>query len=142
MLVAAPRFECRGRILRPVCRFRRLDWSVLGGGDYNLIGWKVVCFWGLPTTRLSVHGSSVGEASARQTSHEVEVVYDVRLAFTGGGPTWSMSISAPLRSAGSRGIEGVVNPEVAGGKGFGMVTGIAGFTNGEIPRVSSATPAL
>ncbi len=39
-------------------------------------------------------------------------------------------------------IELVVNPEVAGGKGFGMVTGIAGFTNGEIPRVASATPKL
>jgi len=39
-------------------------------------------------------------------------------------------------------IELFVNPEVAGGKGFGMVTGIAGFTNGEIPRVSGATPKL
>jgi high affinity Mn2+ porin len=39
-------------------------------------------------------------------------------------------------------IELVVNPEVAGGRGFGQVTGIAGFTNGEIPRVSSATPTL
>jgi high affinity Mn2+ porin len=38
--------------------------------------------------------------------------------------------------------EFVVNPEIAGGKGFGAVTGIAGFTNGEIPRVASATPAL
>ena len=28
----------------------------------------------------------------------------------------------------------VFDPEVAGGKGFGQVTGIAGFTNGEIPR--------
>jgi high affinity Mn2+ porin len=36
----------------------------------------------------------------------------------------------------------VVNPEVAGGRGFGEVTGIAGFTNGEIPRVASATPTL
>ena len=36
----------------------------------------------------------------------------------------------------------VVNPEVAGGKGFGDVTGIAGFTNGEIPRVAEATPKL
>src|ERR1039457_6405302 len=34
----------------------------------------------------------------------------------------------------------VVNPEIAGGKGFGQVTGIAGFTNGEIPRVAPATP--
>jgi high affinity Mn2+ porin len=42
----------------------------------------------------------------------------------------------------NRHVELVVNPEVAGGKGFGMTTGIAGFTNGEIPRVSSATPAL
>jgi high affinity Mn2+ porin len=38
--------------------------------------------------------------------------------------------------------EVVVNPEIAGGKGFGQVTGIAGFTNGEIPRVSGATPTL
>jgi high affinity Mn2+ porin len=36
----------------------------------------------------------------------------------------------------------VVNPEIAGGKGFGEVTGIAGFPNGEIPRVASATPKL
>lgn len=35
----------------------------------------------------------------------------------------------------------VVNPEIAGGRGFGYVTGIAGFTNGEIPRVASATPS-
>jgi high affinity Mn2+ porin len=34
----------------------------------------------------------------------------------------------------------VVNPEIAGGKGFGQVTGIAGFPNGEIPRVATATP--
>lgn len=36
----------------------------------------------------------------------------------------------------------VVNPEVAGGKGFGQVTGMAGFTNGEIARVAEATPKL
>jgi high affinity Mn2+ porin len=36
----------------------------------------------------------------------------------------------------------VINSELAGGKGFGEVTGIAGFTNGEIPRVASATPTL
>ncbi len=36
----------------------------------------------------------------------------------------------------------VVNPEDAGGKGFGGVTGIAGFPNGEIPRVAQATPTL
>jgi len=36
----------------------------------------------------------------------------------------------------------VVDPEIAGGRGFGQVTGIAGFTNGEIPRVSQATPTL
>jgi high affinity Mn2+ porin len=35
----------------------------------------------------------------------------------------------------------VVSPELAGGRGFGSVTGIAGFTNGEIPRVAAATPA-
>jgi len=32
------------------------------------------------------------------------------------------------------------DPEVAGGKGFSDVTGIANFTNGEIPRVATATP--
>ena len=34
----------------------------------------------------------------------------------------------------------VVDPELAGGEGFGQVTGIAGFPNGEIPRVAAATP--
>ena len=42
----------------------------------------------------------------------------------------------------NRHVELVVNPEVAGGRGFGMVTRIEGFNNGEIPRVSSATPTL
>jgi high affinity Mn2+ porin len=36
----------------------------------------------------------------------------------------------------------VLNPEDAGGEGIGRVTGIAGFTNGEMPRVQQATPAL
>src|SRR5215471_2014264 len=42
----------------------------------------------------------------------------------------------------NRWTELVVTPEIAGGKGFGQVTGIAGFTNGEIPRVAEATPKL
>ena len=33
-----------------------------------------------------------------------------------------------------------INPEVAGGRGFSNVTGIANFSNGELPRVSSVTP--
>jgi high affinity Mn2+ porin len=32
------------------------------------------------------------------------------------------------------------DPEIAGGEGFGGVTGIAGFPNGEIPRVASPDP--
>ena len=34
----------------------------------------------------------------------------------------------------------IFNPEIAGGKGFSNVDGIANQPNGEIPRVSSATP--
>src|SRR5262249_3050747 len=34
----------------------------------------------------------------------------------------------------------VFNPEIAGGKGFSNVNGIANSPNGEIPRVASATP--
>ena len=32
------------------------------------------------------------------------------------------------------------DPEIAGGKGFSNVTGVANFPNGELPRVASATP--
>jgi high affinity Mn2+ porin len=32
------------------------------------------------------------------------------------------------------------DPEIAGGRGFSNVTGIANFPNGELPRVSSVTP--
>ncbi|HYK91296.1 MAG TPA: carbohydrate porin [Acidobacteriota bacterium] len=39
-------------------------------------------------------------------------------------------------------LDVILNPEIAGGKGFGDVTGIAGFTNGEMPRVQTATPKL
>ncbi len=33
-----------------------------------------------------------------------------------------------------------VNPELAGGRGFSNVTGIANFPNGELPRVAQVTP--
>jgi high affinity Mn2+ porin len=39
-----------------------------------------------------------------------------------------------------QGAEGYFDPEISGGEGFGGVTGIAGFPNGEIPRVGSAAP--
>jgi high affinity Mn2+ porin len=32
------------------------------------------------------------------------------------------------------------DPEIAGGRGFSEVTGVANFPNGELPRVASATP--
>lgn len=34
------------------------------------------------------------------------------------------------------------NPEIAGGRGFSGVTGVANFPNGEMPRISLATPAF
>lgn len=40
----------------------------------------------------------------------------------------------------SPGTQLYFDPEIAGGKGFSDVTGIANFTNGEIPRVASAAP--
>jgi len=39
-----------------------------------------------------------------------------------------------------KGLELYVNPEIAGGEGFSGVLGMAGFPNGEITRVTSATP--
>jgi high affinity Mn2+ porin len=33
-----------------------------------------------------------------------------------------------------------IDPEIAGGRGFSSVNGIANFPNGELPRVASATP--
>ena len=53
--------------------------------------------------------------------------------------SWTGTIFADFRIANK--FDVVVNPEIAGGRGFGYVTGIAGFTNGEIPRVASATPS-
>jgi high affinity Mn2+ porin len=38
------------------------------------------------------------------------------------------------------GSEVYFDPEIAGGEGFGGVKGIAGFTNGEIPRVGTPEP--
>ena len=48
-------------------------------------------------------------------------------AVYGHGPPWS-------------GGEVYFDPEIAGGEGFGGVKGIAGFTNGEIPRVGTPEP--
>ena len=40
----------------------------------------------------------------------------------------------------SRNTQFYFNPEIAGGKGFSGVTGIANFPNGEMPRVATAAP--
>jgi high affinity Mn2+ porin len=71
---------------------------------------------------------------------------------TTGNDTWNIHFQAtsigqqhgafPALYEGAKHWDFVINPEVAGGRGFGYVTGIAGFTNGEIPRVSSAMPTL
>jgi len=53
--------------------------------------------------------------------------------------SWTGTIFADFRIADK--FDFVVNPEIAGGRGFGYVTGIAGFTNGEIPRVAAAAPS-
>jgi high affinity Mn2+ porin len=39
-----------------------------------------------------------------------------------------------------QGIQLYVDPEIAGGRGFSNVNGLANPTNGELPRVASATP--
>jgi high affinity Mn2+ porin len=55
---------------------------------------------------------------------------------------WKTSMTGTL-FLGARlwqGAEGYFDPEVAGGEGFGGVAGIAGFPNGEIPRVGTPEP--
>jgi len=52
----------------------------------------------------------------------------------------SLTSTTFLAAAIGKHLELIINPELAGGKGFGNVTGIAGFPNGEIPRVASSTP--
>ena len=55
---------------------------------------------------------------------------------------WKTSVTGTL-FLGARLWEGsglYFNPEVAGGEGFGGVKGVAGFPNGEIPRVGTPEP--
>ena len=54
--------------------------------------------------------------------------------------SWTGTIFADVRLG--RYFDLVVNPELASGRGFGFVSGIAGFPNGEIPRVAGATPTI
>ncbi len=54
--------------------------------------------------------------------------------------SWTGTIFADLRLTDD--LDVVINPEIAAGRGFGTVTGLAGFPNGEIPRVGAATPTL
>lgn len=54
----------------------------------------------------------------------------------------SLTATAFLALRVNQNFDVVLNPEIAGGEGFGGVTGIAGFTNGEMPRVQTATPKL
>jgi len=52
----------------------------------------------------------------------------------------SLTATVFLATKAGRHVQFVFDPELAGGKGFGDVTGIAGFPNGEIPRVAAPTP--
>ena len=52
----------------------------------------------------------------------------------------SLTATIFLATSVGRHVQFVIDPELAGGKGFGDVTGIAGFPNGEIPRVAAPTP--
>jgi high affinity Mn2+ porin len=54
----------------------------------------------------------------------------------------SLTATAFLATSVGKHVQFIFNPELAGGKGFGDVTGIAGFPNGEIPRVAAPTPTL
>src|SRR5262249_58954219 len=40
----------------------------------------------------------------------------------------------------TRGLSLYFDPEIAGGRGFSNVNGVANAPNGELPRVASATP--
>jgi high affinity Mn2+ porin len=54
--------------------------------------------------------------------------------------SWTGTIFADVRL--SDDFDMVINPEISGGRGFGQVTGLAGFPNGEISRVGVTTPTL
>jgi high affinity Mn2+ porin len=54
--------------------------------------------------------------------------------------TSTLFLDARLWEFGHYSAEGVFNPELAGGRGFSGVNGIAGFTNGEITRVGQPQP--
>src|SRR5579859_2605943 len=58
---------------------------------------------------------------------------------------WKTSVTGTLFLAARMPWEGgsaYFDPEVAGGEGFGGVKGIAGFPNGEIPRVGTPEPEV
>ncbi len=112
---------------------------------FNSIGW--IAFAGdcdsTPTpaeNRWSVHiqATSIGQAhgafrSLYEGDNSLPAHLERRVSLTS-------TAFITLRLAAN--WELVLNPEIAGGQGFGGVTGIAGFTNGEIPRVSQARPTL
>ena len=57
-------------------------------------------------------------------------------------PEWNVSLTTTLFLGVKvgRNTQIYVDPEIAGGRGFSAVNGIANFPNGELPRVASATP--
>src|SRR5665213_2354443 len=84
-----------------------------------------------------------GQATVISQVHDVFHAPYAGLNSTPRHESWKTSVTATL-DFGARlpwpGGEFYFDPEVAGGEGFGGVKGIAGFPNGEIPRVGTPEP--
>jgi len=110
-----------------------------------------LCSWGLAaqdvppdcgqnSERWSVHAQATGIAQTHGsfTSPYSGVNSLQAKRETRASLTTTLFLGLKLR----KGLELYANPEVSAGKGFSGVTGMAGFPNGEITRVTSATPKV
>jgi high affinity Mn2+ porin len=91
------------------------------------------------TERWSVHGQGTVISMAHDVFHAPYSGQNSLPRDEG----WKTSVTGTLFLAARMPWEGgsaYFDPEVAGGEGFGGVKGIAGFPNGEIPRVGSPEP--
>ena len=105
-----------------------------------------------PTGEPAAHPPGAADESRRFTAHgQATVITEKHDVFHApySGPnslprhegektsiTGTLFLGAKLWEGG----EVYFNPEISGGQGFGGVTGLAGFSNGEIPRVGTPEP--
>jgi high affinity Mn2+ porin len=114
-----------------------------------LLGFLAAAALALPSTGFTEDAEEEGYGAKFQTTYVWQRKYPFGAAYTGTNSlipdiekSYSFTATAALGARTWKGGEVYVDPEVAQGVPLSRLTGLGGFTNGEIARTSGPTPSF